>query len=415
MKTLSAFLAAQLRLLIILSIVISAISCEESNPVIDEPSVKSRGDIIESNLVKTYSAEEVGAVLSLLGIPFPYEQTFAVQYVSIVYQTVDAHGSSSIASGGLYIPVTTGSLPILSLQHGTEVKRENVASTSPLSSVEATTGLLTGSMGYVTAVPDYIGFGVSTTIHPYMHASSLSAEVVDFLRAVKIYSSEKNIALNDQLFLTGYSEGGYATLAAQKDIEQNYPDEFQITAAAPLAGPYDIAGTILDGFQKLTYPEPAYIAFLFSAYNEIYGWDRLGDIIAAPYSSQVAGMFNGSQTWGEVINQLPDSMDDLVKQEFIADYLNGSESQIKSAFEENTLLNWSPASPICFIHGTDDQIVPYKNALTAYENLSLLTNVEIKLIPIPGGTHETSGVPAILLMLEYFETFRGSLILARAN
>lgn len=240
-------------------------------------------------------------MLGLLNIPFPYDQSFAVQYVTIVYQTIDPYGNSSMASGGLFIPVATSSLPILSLQHGTEVKRENVASTSPLSSVEATTGLLTGSMGYVTAVPDYIGFGVSTAKHPYIHAGSLSTEVIDFLRAVKTYCEQNNISLNDQLFLTGYSEGGYVSLATQKEIEQNYSGEFQITAVAPLAGPYDLAGTLLDGFQKKSYPEPAYIAFLFSAYNEIYGWNRLDDIFTAPYASQVNELFNGSNTWVEVV------------------------------------------------------------------------------------------------------------------
>jgi dipeptidyl aminopeptidase/acylaminoacyl peptidase len=86
---------------------------------------------------------------------------------------------------------------------------------------------------------------------------------------------------------------------------------------------------------------------------------------------------------------------------------------VKSAFEENTLLNWSPESPICFVHGTADRIVPFKNAQTAYDNLSSQSNAEIRLIPIEEGTHESSGIPAILLMLEYFEEFRESNLLVK--
>ena len=38
---------------------------------------------------------------------------------------------------------------------------------------------------------------------------------------------------NGQLFITGYSEGGYTTLSAQKLIEEEHPYEFNITASAP--------------------------------------------------------------------------------------------------------------------------------------------------------------------------------------
>ncbi len=399
----------------LLLIIIFLTACEEDNPVSDAPQLAERGDLVEANAVLTYSSEAVGEVVAVGNFQFPYDQEYSVRYVQIVYMTLDQTGKLSRASGGLFVPEASESLPLLSLQHGTEVNSANVASTSPLSSVEAITGLLTGSMGYVTAVPDYIGFGVSNSMHPYIHAESLSTEVIDFLRAVKNYCAENNVALNGQLFLGGYSEGGYATLAVQKDIEANYSGEFQITAAAPIAGPYDIAGTLLDGFQKLTYPEPAYVAYLFTAYNEIYGWDRLGDIFIDPYSSQVTGLFDGSKNWGEVINQLPDTMDELLRQDFMDDFVNGAETEIRSAFEDNTLLNWRPASPICFIHGTADQIVPFKNTQTAYENLSALSSAEIRLVPIPGGTHESSGMSAILLMLEYFEEFSTGLILAKAN
>ncbi len=38
--------------------------------------------------------------------------------------------------------------------------------------------------------------------------------------------NEQSFQYNDQLFLAGYSEGGYATLAAQSGIEQLNNEEF---------------------------------------------------------------------------------------------------------------------------------------------------------------------------------------------
>ena len=37
--------------------------------------------------------------------------------------------------------------------------------------------------------------------------------------------SDDEFQFNEQLFLLGYSEGGYATLAAQRGIELNFNDE----------------------------------------------------------------------------------------------------------------------------------------------------------------------------------------------
>lgn len=78
---------------------------------------------------------------------------------------------------------------------------------------------------------------------------------------------------NNQLFLAGYSEGGYATLATQKTIEENYQNELTVTASAFGAGAYDMLGTakeLLDSNNPAALTYPAYVAFVLKAYDTIY-------------------------------------------------------------------------------------------------------------------------------------------------
>ena len=93
----------------------------------------------------------------------------------------------------------------MSIQHGTETKADLVASVSPNNSVEGLVGLITASMGYFTVIPDYLGFGVSDIMHPYMHTESIIPCILDFMRAGKSYCSANQISLNGKVFLTGYS------------------------------------------------------------------------------------------------------------------------------------------------------------------------------------------------------------------
>ena len=165
---------------------------------------------------------------------------FDVKVYSIVYETVDWNGEPRQASGAIYIPDEDHSnkkYPIYSGQHGTESKRTNVASISPLRGFDA---LFVASVGYIGSSPDLLGLGISSdVVSPYVHAFVAEA-VVDKIRATKNWLCSNGINDNEQLFIAGYSEGGYVAMATHKLIEEKYADEFTITASAPMAGPHDM-------------------------------------------------------------------------------------------------------------------------------------------------------------------------------
>ena len=171
-----------------------------------------------------------------------------------------------------------------------------------------------------------------------------------------------------------------------------------------MAGPYDLNGMMQTLFQTGQYNHTAYIAYILTAYNNIYGWDRLNDFFNAPYSSTVQSLFDGSKTFGEVVNQLPPTFSELMNPNFINNVNNGNESAFISAMQENTLLDWKPRAPINFFHGDADDISPYQNSLTAVERLTANGGTNILLTTIPGGNHENSGPIAIVGAIQWFES-----------
>jgi len=393
-----------------LSLLIITVAGCDKDATGPEPEIPTRGQIVSSSTIGVLSPQAIEAILSAWIDPLPVELTYTVNAVKIVYWTVDNNGNYVEASGALYIPIGASGPPVLSLHHGTVTARDEVASEGPMGSLEGIIGLFTASgIGYLTCIPDYLGYGVSDMLHPYIHASSSSTTVIDFLRASRAYCDDNGITPGVELFLGGYSEGGYVTLATQRDMELNYSDEFDITAVAPMAGPYDLAGTVEIVIQYTTYEWPAYMAFLFLSYDNIYGWGRLGEVINAPYAGMLPGLFDGTHSLSEINGELPNDLSLLLNGDFVNNYLNGDEPEIQAAFEENTLLDWAPTAPIRFYHGDADVTVPYQNSVTAYDSLTSNGGASIELVTIPGGTHETSGPMAILDALDWFESFRSTL------
>ncbi|WP_347925755.1 lipase family protein [Pontimicrobium sp. SW4] len=364
---------------------------------------QNRGDIVSVTKIGAYTPDQIKQVMQSQGydISILDHLTYSVEFNKVVYLTTNQNGDLVEVSGTVLIPQTQEAFPLFSIQHGVEFHRNNVTSVRGADIGEGLVGLVMASLGFATTIPDYLGYGESTVIHPYIHAKLTATTTIDLIRAAKKHLSSTNVSLNNQLFLYGYSEGGYATLATQKEIEQNYSDEFSITAAAAAAGPYDILESVKREFENKDYPYMPNIALLFTAYNEYYEWNKLDEIFNAPYAQKMTSLFSGNWSNQEIENQLPSSFEELMKPSFVESVLNGSATDVISAFTENTLLDWTPRSPIRFYHGDEDQIVPYHNALTAYENLTSAGG-EVELITLNGKNHGNANVFSIIGAMEWF-------------
>lgn len=402
MQNLFSSFCKYLFLIITISLIFN--SCSDDNPV--TPEKHNRAEIAQASKIGVTSVEEINNIFTEANFNVPFTLKYSVEVYSVNYYSINSKGEKVLVSGAIMVPQGISSFPLLSLQHGTQSKRDLVASVSSYNSVEGTIGLLTASLGYFTIIPDYLGFGVSNVMHPYLHAESLVPSVIDFMIAAKAYCLENQFSLDGRVFLTGYSEGGYVSLITQKAIEENYSAEFNLTAVAPLSGPYNLSGMVDSIFVSESYTSPAYIAYFLTAYNNIYGWNRLSDFFISPYDDLMPSLFHGDNSWGEIVNQLPSTFSELVKPSFVSSVLNKSEREFITAVQENTLLVWTPKTPIHFFHGDADKIVPYQNVLSAIEAFNTNGATNIQLTTIPGGTHETSGPIESIGAIQWFERFK---------
>ena len=208
-----------------------------------------------------------------------------------------------------------------------------------------------------------------------------------------------------QLFLTGYSEGGYATMAALELLEKEYGDTIPVTAAAPMAGSYDMKGTadyIL--LSKDEYSEPHLPLFLLYSYNRYYKWDILKDIIQAPIYKQITTYVAEKEKGNIIATDFPIERSKLYEESFLSSYKNGEETQLNNALKENSLMDWKPTMPIHLYHCKGDKIVPSFNSQNAYDSFVKNGSKSTALILKEGGTHNSCSIPLYLEAFAWFDT-----------
>jgi len=379
-------------------------SCTKNND--PEPVVYERGDVISSTLMRSVTANEVSLGLTLSGNSTTLTPTYDLDMIKLSYSTLDGDGEQTTASGTLYIPKTSGSFPMLSYQHGTLVKRTNVPTYAGTNSSETMVGALGASVGFVSCLPDYLGLGDSQVVHPYLQSDLSASAVIDMLLAAKNYCAENGIDLSNDLYICGYSEGGYVTMATQKKLEASYTNDFNLQASAPMAGPYDVEATA-DGLLSLdSYSSPALVGFILYAYETYYNIGDLNSIFNAPYADQIASLYDGTNDLSTINSSLTTDLTALLNQSYIQDFENNSSNSLRLAFQENSLLNWYPKTPIRLYHSVEDEIVPYSISVETEQALSAKSSSTVTLITIDHGSHTDAAVPIILNALEWFDSLQ---------
>jgi len=237
---------------------------------------------------------------------------YDVEAYYILYSTVDAKGDPTVASGICFIPSTDtcNYFPLISYQHGTTLRKSDVPSRL---NGESIVGQVFCSLGNIVICPDYLGLGDSPGFHPYCHSQTEATAVVDFIRASRAMLADSlSVYDNGQVFLTGYSQGGHATMAAHKFIEEeNLLNEIQVVASAPCSGPYHISGAQAEMiFNAPDYPSPAYLVYILYSYNSVYSnlFDGTNEVFRSPYDVIIPPYMNGNYSHSQLNNALPDSL-----------------------------------------------------------------------------------------------------------
>jgi predicted esterase len=372
-------------------------TCSEDD---ETPVENSSGSLVKTVSVGDQTASTIKTLVAFSGYDidasiFKYD----VEIFKVEYRT-KFQGKDIVASGLVIVPETDQSISILSYQHGTIVLDTDAPSEQASNSTDVLLYSAISSAGFIAVIPDMVGFGSSNdTFHPYYVQEPTARAISDMIVAASELAEERKLNFDGRLFLAGYSQGGYATMATHKLIESEGIDGITLVASFPAAGGFDLKGVQEYLFAQSQYADPYYLAYLVNSYELYYQQDNLlNDFFNEPYASRISGLFDGTNSAGEINAQLTKSIKDLISD----DIRIGIDTQTRFEYvvnmlNENSLVNqWYPRNLMYVYHGLEDSTVPYENSKTTYQKL--LSNGasadKLHLVPLQGD-HSSSIKPYI--------------------
>lgn len=369
-------------------LLVAPTGCQTSS-VLDPVAPAAGRVLISSSLITESTPSQLRGRYTGVSAVFQFFVRFGIRAYRLEYTTTNSDGTKINASGVVIVPTDAGkAVPLLSMQHGTIQNDADAPSYFGRGSEAYMLGSLFASHGYIISAPDYVGYGASKDVpHPYEHRSSLATASLDMLRATREFVRENQIGWDDRLFLAGYSEGGYATMALQKKIEEETGDEFNLVASSCGAGAYD-----KPSFMQHIVNEPTsgvasinrlYVWVLLT-YDRIYGLNRpMNYYFREPYASQVTASGKDVTINVSLHTTFTDSFKKAINE--------GTDAGFLKAVQDNDIHDWKPETRTRLYHGDADDTVLYLNSQNTYDAMQKRGATNVTLEKLRGANH-ASGI-----------------------
>ena len=360
-------------------------SASSGNPPGPVPAPEQSGRL-ESvvSLGATPAADIAAALAAKESLAEDVVPRYSVTSYRLEYLTTDSDGKQVRASGLVSVPQKpAGSKsPVLSYQHGTIFRDAEAPSNNAVASEVA---VVLASLGYIVLAPDYVGFGASKgTPHPYLLSGPAAAATVDFLTAARTWRGQANVADNGQLFMTGYSEGGYVAMAAHRAMQAGGSPHLQnLRMVVPGAGPYNVQ-TTMDGLVDLVRDEQPLV----------------GALINPGFLSYLGGSAQREVRRVLLRALIPGDADVVYDTRFIDRFLADDTRYLADV---SSVHDWKPNVPVRLYHGRDDRTVPYASSVNTVRAMQqrgagdLVSLTECRAQPVAG--HLQCVPPFITFML----------------
>lgn len=308
------------------------------------PAVTGPGEFKSVSHLARVALDEITRAVAAPGSGAPAVlPRYSVDAYRVSYLTLDAQGRQILASGLVALPLKPAgaSFPLVSYQHGTIFKDAQAPSNAIAANEPA---FVMASLGAIVIAADYVGYGVSKGApHPYLHAAATASSVLDLLTAVRSQLARYGINENGQLFLVGYSEGGFATMAAHRSMQSSTSGHgvhlVALVGTAPGAGPYNVQ-SVLDYQLDRVRDENRLIGALITPGL----LKRLGSTIRAEVRRLLVKAL------------IPDDADVSFDTRVIDLFLDDNNAGIEAL---SNVHDWKPLAPVRLFHGRADRTVPY--------------------------------------------------------
>jgi len=275
----------------------------------------------------------------------------------VVYGSHDGQGRPIRLSGLLAMPRDVRARGLASWQHGTTTTRGDVPSSLSTEGVAA--AILCAGNGYATVAPDYLGLGVSPLTHTYYAADDTARAVIDLIDAARHVPGVPD----SPPFLTGFSQGGHACLAAQRALE---------AAGRPVLGSAAVAGAF--NLRTISFPaamrggaaqHSLYLTYLARGMAARYG-QPLEGALTDKAAALTRTLYDQPHKPDAIVAALPRDPRGLFNAAFLEAYDHDGAHWLLDALFANEVSQFTPRAPVRLFHGTGDKDVsPAESATTA--------------------------------------------------
>jgi hypothetical protein len=366
--------------------------------------------LVSYNLVKSHTTKTISELWKKHHIPkVILKVRNDVDIYEIMYKAKWIDSSYILCSGIYFAPKNIkNEAPIMMYGHGTQIHKHRT-----ISDEDAQQGICLGfaTDGYAACYPDYYGIGKGEGDHLYQHAWSEAMSFIYMLYAIDELNKKINVKTNGQLFLTGYSQGGHSSFAAQKYLEELNDPRFQVTASSPMSGAYDMTGE-QQKYMFQEYPRPFYLPYLLVSYQTAYrvlNTDNIYSIFKSPFDTLLPKYYSNNidKTLDDLDKIMPKIPAEVVKDSLVEVYKSDTNFLFKIKLKENNLTDWKPKAPVQLCYCKGDREVNYKNSEVAYNNMTALGVTNIKLNNLSDKLdHNTCAPFAVMATKFYFDRFK---------
>lgn len=358
------------------------------------------GGVVSVARTGKYPGMVVQYLLDSVELPEPIDVTDGVTLYRVAYRTTNHDGSPTVASGLMALPSRSRPNSVVMYFHGTSAQR-SAAPSQPGLGEGALIAAAAAGQGHVLLAPDYIGLGDSRELHPYMHTATTVATCVDYLHAARGLIEHLRGSCPESLYLMGFSQGGHATIAVQRELESSDDERFTVRAAAPIAGPFYLRDVSFpQAMTGQTDSHVFYLAYLANSYAHIYG-HPLESLLVPPHAEQVPIVFDGDHRSAEISAAMPEHPRDLFSDEFLAAYEGDRDHWFLQALAENAVRDFTPRAPVRIYYGDEDVDVSPDEARRATAAMSR-RGADVTAISVGAHDHNGSALYALPQAIRWF-------------
>lgn len=361
------------------------------------------GDVLAATELRTVSADEVRAILADAGFA-PPSPARAVRLTRVAYASLDPSDAVVPATGLVAVPEpgTPPLVPAVHL-HGSALNRGAVPcqAASPFLYGPA---LALASRGYAAVLPDYLGLGGAPGRHPYLQHRSEAQSAVDLLLAARTLLAEQGTALDDEVLVSGFSQGGSAALSLARQLSSD-ASRFRPLAVAAIAGPHAIADAQLPAMLAGDLDPRSsaiYLAYLFTAWNEPHQlYDSPAELFRQPWANHVEGLFDGGHAELAVVLGLPGRPERLLTDrglDLLRHPSGGFAAGIADA--DDLCRSWATAIPVLLLASPADEQFAFANTTTCGHRLTASGARNVTTIDLPPPAHRSGHLGSALTGLD---------------